>query len=56
MKISKLIPRECWIVLITLNSVLFCFSAYMGEVQDMALNLVSALACYLAMRINSILE
>ena len=53
MKISKLIPREFWIVLITLNGVLFCISAFLGETQQMDVNLISGLACYLAMRLNS---
>ena len=56
MKISKIIPREVWIVLITLNCGMFAFSTYMGDTQNMILNLVSAVACYLAMRLNSILE
>ena len=53
MKISKLIPREAWIVLITLNMGFFFISAYLGETQHMILNLLSGLACYLAMRLNS---
>ena len=53
MRISKIIPREVWIVLITLNVGMFGISAYLGSPQQMIVNFLSGTACYLAMRLNS---
>jgi hypothetical protein len=48
-----MVPKKAWIALMTLNMGLFFLSAYFGAIENMCLNLFSAAACYLAMRLNA---
>jgi len=52
-KLSDWFSREFWLVLITVNAVMFVMHTILKAPDAMILNLASGLYCYVALRLKS---
>jgi hypothetical protein len=46
MKVHKWLPTSAWVGLIVMNAALFIFNGYLREPDLMALNVLSAVGCF----------